>query len=398
MTGPLAGIRVIDLSIWVQGPMAATLLADMGADVVKVERAGGGDFSRSVASLFGVDVRRDDASNLLWALCNRNKRAMTLDLHRAKARPVFRRLLQGADVLLTNLHPRTLAAFEADEERVRAANPRIVYARALGLGELGPRAGDPCHDTLGMAYGGFLFTSAAAPEMPQYPPGALSDVLSGTMLAFGVMAALRERDRTGAGQSVSTSQLQSLLWLQSLNLGVAANLGERFEIHDRRCPSNPLANSYRCGDARWLALGLILEEQWSVFCQTAGLGALSADHRFGSLADRARHASALVDLLDHHFATRPRDEWLVLLRAADLWVSPVNHVEDLVTDSQVTENGYLTRDSGGLHSAGMPFTLSGYRPPACPAPAYGADTDAVLTEAGYSEEEVLALRMGGLVW
>src|SRR3712207_5154911 len=150
MGGPLAGVRVIDLTIWVQGPIGAALLADLGADVIKVEKAGGGDFSRGLAQLFGVDLRRPDAPNLLWALCNRNKRAIALDLRHPSAGPVFRRLLECADVFLTNLHPSSLAEFGADEASVRAANPRIVYARAAGLGEAGPWADDPCQDTVGM--------------------------------------------------------------------------------------------------------------------------------------------------------------------------------------------------------------------------------------------------------
>ena len=396
--GPLSGVRVIDLTIWVQGPIGATLLADLGADVIKVEKAGGGDFSRALTSLFGVDLRRPDSPNLLWALCNRNKRAITLDLHHEAARPVFRRLLEGADVLLTNLHPASLAAFEADEASVREVNRRIVYARAAGLGETGPWADDPCQDTVGMAYGGFMFTCANSADTPYYPPGAMSDVLSGTMLAFGVLAALRERDRSGEGQYVSTSQLQSLMWLQSLNVGVAANLRESFAVQDRQAPANALVNTYRCGDGRWIALGVILAGPWADFCDAVGLNSLRDDERFASLRGRTRNAAELVQLLDAHFATAPAEHWLRLMRERGLWVSPVHHVEDLLDDEQVRANGYVMELEDGWRAPLMPFSLKGHSPARRPAPEYSSGTDEVLGEAGLSEEEIITLKAQGAVW
>ena len=397
-SGPLAGVRVIDLTIWVQGPIAATLLADLGADVIKLENAAGGDFGRNLTSLFGVNLRRPDSPNLLWALCNRNKASLTLDLRRESARPVFARLLQGADVFLTNLQPRSLAALGADEASVRAANPRIVYALAAGLGETGPWADDPCQDTVGMAYGGFMFTCANAPDAPYYPPGAMSDVLSGTMLAFGVLAALRARERTGEGQYVAASQLQSLMWLQSLNVGAAANLGETFPVQDRRTPANAVVNTYRCADGRWIALGLILANQWPEFCAAVGLTHLLDDERFASMGARLRNAVALVPLLDAHFLTAPAAHWLTALRERGLWVSPVNRVEDLPDDEQVRANGYLMRLDDGWRTPAPPFRLRGHAPATRPAPAYGADSDAVLAAAGLTEEEILALRADGVVW
>jgi len=396
--GPLAGVRVIDLTIWVQGPIGGTLLADLGADVIKVEKADGGDFSRGLTALFGVDLRRPDAPNLLWALCNRNKRAITLDLHHEAARAVFHRLLHGADVFLTNLHPSSLTAFAADQDAVRAVNPRIVYALALGLGEHGPWAADPCQDTVGMAYGGFMETCAASTETPYYPPGAMSDVLSGTMLAFGVLAALRERDRTGEGQYVSTSQLQSLLWLQSLNVGVAANLGEPFPVQDRRTPANPLVNTYRCADGRWIALGVILAAPWADFCDATDLTHLRDDQRFATLRDRIRNAVALTALLDAHFATAPAAHWLGRMRARGLWVAPVNRIADLLEDEQVRANGYLMDLDDGWRAPQMPFRVGGHTPTTRPAPSYGADTETVLRAAGLTDEEIVQLKARGAVW
>lgn len=396
--GPLTGVRVIDLSIWIQGPVAASLLGDLGADVVKVEKAGSGDFSRHLTSVFGVDLRRPDASALLWTVCNRNKRTIALDLRRAEARPVFARLLEGADVLVTNLHPEALAELGADEAAVRAINPKIVYARGAGFGEVGPLANDPCQDTVGMAYSGLMFTCSQSPDAPYYPPGALSDVLSGTMVAFGVLAALAERARTGAGQYVSTSQLQALLWLQMLNLGVAANLGTPFQAVDHTRPGNALMNTYACGDGRWLALAAIMPEHWPLLCEAVGLSALVDEPRFAEPGDRAANATALAAIFARHFATAPAAHWVELMRARGIWVAPVNRVEELTSDEQVRANGYLTSMDDGSQAVVAPFTLRGHTPGHHVAGEHGADSDQVLAELGLTQDAILNLKTTGAVW
>ena len=396
--GPLAGIRVVDLTIWVQGPLAATLLADLGADVIKVERAGQGDFSRGLRTLHGVELERESSRHLLWASCNRNKRAIGLDLRHADAAPVFRALLETADIFVTNLHPEALAELGADEASVKAANPAIVYARGSGLGEVGERALDPCQDTVGMAYSGFMFTTAADTVEPNYPPGALSDVLSGTMLAFGILAALRERERTGQGQTVTSSQLQSLLWLQSLNLALAANFGKTFEPFDRSRPTSPYMNTYRCGDGGWIALGLVRRAQWITLLGTVGLEALSTDERFITVRGIREHGEQVVRRLQERFATADAAHWLDVIRRAGLWVSPVNRLDELATDEQVLANGYAARSSDGWIAAAMPFSLQGYAAPTAPSPEYGADTVQVLTEIGYTLEEVVELQRTEAAW
>jgi crotonobetainyl-CoA:carnitine CoA-transferase CaiB-like acyl-CoA transferase len=397
-TGPLAGVRVIDLSIWVQGPIAATLLADLGADVIKVENANGGDFSRNIVGLCGVDLRREGLPNLLWATCNRNKRTVSLDLHKESALPVFSTLVQGADVFVTNLHPGSLVELHADEAAIRLMNPRIVYARAAGLGDTGPRANDPCQDTVGMAYGGFMMTCGNEQGTPYYPPGAMNDVLSGSMLGMGILAALRQRDQTGEGQYVCSSQLQSIMWMQSLNFGVAANLGESFGISDREQPGSPLVNTYCCGDGRWIALGLILSTHWPVFCEAVGLQHLASDERFESFGNMLRNAVPLRGLLDEHFATAPAAHWLDRMRARGLWVSPVNSIADLVDDDQVRANGYVATLDDGWRAAAMPFSLRGHQPDTRQSPEYGAHTEEILREAGLDDEAILALRLDGAVW
>jgi crotonobetainyl-CoA:carnitine CoA-transferase CaiB-like acyl-CoA transferase len=397
-TGPLAGVRVIDLTMWIQGPIAATLLADLGADVIKVEKAGVGDHGRSLQSVYGVDMRRGDSPQLLWTVCNRNKRALALDLAHIEARPAFEALVRSADVFITNLMIEPLLRFEAHEEAIRALNPRIVYARASGFGEAGPWANDPCQDTLGMAYAGLLMTCSPDGRQPYYPPGALSDVLSGTMLAFAILAALRERDRTGEGQYTGTSQVQTLLWLQTLNVGAVANLGQAFEASDRTAPPNPMFNTYLCGDGRWMALGMAVQAMWPVFCEQVGRPDLVADPRYATMESRRANARALVAELDAMFLTQPREHWLSRMRERGLWVGPINRVDDLLADEQVRANGYLLTLDNGWVTPGMPFTLRGHEPGTAPGPEHGADTEAILRELGFGDDAITRLRASGAAW
>ncbi len=397
-TGPLSGVQVIDLTIWIQGPLSGALLADLGADVIKVETADGGDFSRNLLVTSPAAGGSVDAASMLWALCNRNKRAITLDLHKEAARPIFRRLVEQADVLVTNLHPDTLDRFEVDEASIRRLNPRIVYARAAGFGQDGPWARDPCQDTVGMAYSGFMYTSSSSNDVPYYPPGSLSDVISGTTLAFGILAALMERTRTGEGQSVSASQLQSMMWIQLQNLATVATLGRPVKAFDRTGPRNPVFNVFPCGDGTWIAIAVLLDKHWPVFCEAVGLEHLCKDAHFADAKSRRENAAELVRLVETRLATAPRGHWVEQIRARGLWVAPVNRLEDLVDDEQVRANGYLTELDDGWVMPNMPFTLKGYEPGRRAAPGYGADTETVLKEIGLSDEEILALRIDGAIF
>jgi crotonobetainyl-CoA:carnitine CoA-transferase CaiB-like acyl-CoA transferase len=292
-----------------------------------------------------------------------------------------------------------LRTFNATEADLRAINPRLVYARGAGLGDRGPRADDPCQDTVGMAYGGFMWTSANSASEPYYPPGAMADVLSGTTLAFGVLAALRERDRTGEGQYVSSSQLQSLMWMQYLNVGVAANFNESFLGTDRMSPGSAMVNMYICADGRWVALGLILDSHWAPFCHAVGLAHLLDDERFAEMWPRINNAVPLARILEGHFLQRPSSHWLEKLRAAGLWVSPVNSVADLAAgDEQVEANGYLSTFDDGRRMPSGPFSLAGHRTGTAAAPDFSANTDEILGDLGLSEAEVDALRVDGAVW
>jgi formyl-CoA transferase len=387
--GPLAGLRVVDLTIWMAGSIAATLLADLGADVVKVESASGDPARAHVAPTAGSPAATSPgATSLSYTACNRNKRSIVLNLSAPSDRSVFDELMARADVFVTNLSAPTLRKLGLDEEFMRGAYPRLVYARAAGLGTTGPRSEDLAQDMTGMAYSGMLFTMSPDPEEPFAPPGAMNDVMTGTMLAFGVLAALAERARTGQGQTVSGSLLQTTLWSQMLLVGSAANTtGASTAGRPRRNPRNALLNQYRAADGKWIAIAAINARAWSGFLAAAQLEHIVDDRRFANYPAAVQNAGVLRELLDEHFATQPANYWLARLRAGGVWCGPVHRLDDVLTDEHVEAEGYLATMSDGRRTVTMPFTLQGYRIPQAAGPALDEDRADILRDWGVEETQ-----------
>ncbi|GAF47599.1 CaiB/BaiF CoA transferase family protein [Rhodococcus wratislaviensis] len=379
---PLAGVRVVDMTIWMAGSIAGMLLADLGADVVKIESASGDPTRGHVAPTAGRAAEGADAgTSLSYSACNRNKRSMALDLKDPDDREVLSGLLAKADVFVTNLSGPTLRKFGVDEAALRDRYPNLVYARAAGLGVRGPRSDDLAQDMTGMAYAGMLFTMSPDPEEPFAPPGAMNDVLTGTMVAFGILAALAQRSQTGAGTSVSGSLLQTSLWSQMLLVGSAANTaGASTSGRPRRDPRNAALNQYRAGDGKWIAIAAINARAWPVFLAATELEHLEKDPRFGSYGLAVENASALRPILDQHFGTRPASQWLDRLRASGVWCGPVNTIEDVLTDDHVRSEGYLATLTDGATTVSMPFTLHDYAIPLIAGPALDADRGSILDD------------------
>ena len=258
VAGPLQGIRVIDLTIWMSGAIASMLLGDLGADVIKVEGPSGDPVRRYVPIGQTGSADTPGGVNYAYAQCNRNKRQVTLDLRDPAGRERLYELVQDADVFITSMQAETLVALGADEDSIKSVNPAVVYARAGGLGAAGPRANDRCQDMLGMAYAGLLFTASPEPDEPFAPPGATNDVLTGTMTAFGVLAALLQRQQSGTGETVHTSLLQTALWTQLIQFGTVANAPQLLlPAKSRRNPRSPGVNQYKCSDGRWIAVAAV---------------------------------------------------------------------------------------------------------------------------------------------
>ena len=380
--GPLQGIRVIDLTVWMSGAIGAMLLGDLGADVIKVEGPTGDPVRRYVPIGATDSASAPGGVNYAYALCNRNKRQVTLDLRDQADRARLHELIRGADVFITSMRADTLVALGIDEESVKSANPAIIYARAGGLGHTGPRAADRCQDMLGMAYAGLLFTASPEQDEPFAPPGATNDVLTGTMIAFGVLAALLQRQHSGHGETVHASLLHTALWTQLIQLGTAANAPQvLLPPRSRREPRSPGVNQYKCSDGRWIAVAAVTVDAWATF--TEALGLRFTDPETGdrlSYADVLTHAAGVREELDESFAKQPMSHWLARLEAAGVWCTPVNTPADVLTDEQVGANGYLSTLDDGLRTVAMPFTLAGYEAPARAARRQGEDDAEVLGE------------------
>jgi crotonobetainyl-CoA:carnitine CoA-transferase CaiB-like acyl-CoA transferase len=403
MTMPLDGIRVVDWTIWQQGPVASVMLGDLGAEVIKIEERTGGDPGRGVLRAQGMDL--SDRPNFYFEANNRNKKSLTVDLKKPEGVEIVRELADRADVFVQNFRFGVAARLGLDAATLRARNPRLVYASATGYGPEGAERAAPSFDYLGIARSGIML---AAGE-PEHPPlaiaGGIADQMGAVMLAYGVLAALLAREKTGRGQEVDASHLGSMAWLQGLSLSAKLMLGFALPRMPRAQAINPLWNHYRCADDKWLALSMLQPDRyWAKFCEVLGIPQAANDERFATMGPRAANAAACVALLDETFAKRPRADWIaVLTPSGDFIVSIVNSVDDLPDDPQVKANDYVTTFEhpafGPTRVVGMPIRLS--ETPGSvrlPAPEFGQHTEEILLDVlGYTWDDIARLRDASVI-
>ena len=392
---PLAGIKVVELSMYVQGPVAGLALASLGAEVVKIEQVGQADVMRSFHSAFGV-VLDQRGRDWMYASLNRNKKSLVLDIASEAGRPAFHRLIEEADVFITNLRESGLKRFGADPESLLAVNPNLVFCRGAGFGLTGPLANDMCQDTVGMAYAGFM-DSTAPSEQPNYPPGSMSDILTGTFMASGVLAGLVKRSLTGKGCVVGTSQTQALLWMQLQAVGIVANTGQKAERFDPLTTSNPLFTVYETSDG-WLAIAALQEHQWPAIARSIGLDHLLDDPRFEAFVPVMKNRDEFRPIFSAHLRQNTARHWWAALRDSGAWVSPVNRLEDLVDDDNVKANEYLVTFDDGFVGPPTVFEVDGFRGVRGGVADYGQHTDEVLHGLGLDDDAILDLRMNGAIW
>jgi crotonobetainyl-CoA:carnitine CoA-transferase CaiB-like acyl-CoA transferase len=392
MAGPLDGVRVIDLTQMVSGPLATMTLADQGADVVKIERPGAGDFTRAYADEHGMSAA--------FLNNNRNKRSVALDLKHPDGLATLMRITAGADVFVQNFRFGVAARLGLDAATLRERNPRLVYASATGYGPEGAERAQPSFDYLGIARSGIMLAAGEPGQPPLAIAGGIADQMGAVMLAYGVLAALLAREKTGRGQEVDASHLGSMAWLQGLSLSAKLMLGFALPRMPRDQAVNPLWNHYRCGDDKWLALSMLQPDRyWAKLCGVLGVPQAATDARFATMGPRAANAAACVALLDQVFATRPRAEWITRLApSGDFIVSVVNAVDDLPDDPQVIANDYVTAFAHPVHGptrvVGMPVRLSDTPGSVrLPAPEFGQHTEQILLDVlGYTWDDIARLR------
>ena len=388
----LEGLVVLDLTRLLPGAFCSQILADMGAEVVKIESPDGGDYNRS----WEPKAKEESGSFLLL---NRNKKSLTLNLKAEAGKAVFRRLAAAADVVLEGYRPGVMERLGLSYETLRQDNPGLVYCAISGFGQDGPMRLSSGHDLNYLAIAGALPLFARPGEGPSVPGLSIADVGGGSLMATtGILAALRSRDATGQGQFVDISMTDgTVAWLalhgaDYLFGGIEPRGGERPFIGQAPCYA-----VYLCADGRHVALGALEAHFWDRFCALADVPAdLRTHYPVGEEADRQRAAVARIML------GRSRDEWVALAEAADIPLSPVNSMAEAFRHPQLVHRRMLQEIDhpveGRVPQLGFPIKLS--ETPCdmrTPPPLLGEHNEAVLAAAGYSTEEIIALREGGAI-
>ena len=404
MADGLEKIRVIQTATVLAGPMAARLLADWGAEVIRVERPVGGDMSRQLARAMVGGGPIPSNIDYVSENINRNKQSITLDLAHEQGQQVMHRLLAGADVLLCNFRPRELAKFQLTPEALSSLNPQLIIANLSGYGPKGPDRELPGYEGISFFSRAGIMHTLQAPDMapPQYPIG-MGDFSSGLALAYGVMLALFIRERTGVAQAVDASLFQTGIYMLSNDVAGSLVSGLDREKVAREDVVNPLAGYYETLDQRWVRIGMVQPDlYWSRFCRAIDREALEHDPRFATLEPRLDHHDDLFLILVETFKTKTCDEWKTRLTAAGLPWGPVQNAPEVTTDAQARANDMFMAmehpEHGRMEVVSNPVRLS--KTPLAPPQAsamLGQHTDAVLQAHGYSSDEIAELRQRGII-
>lgn len=398
----LAGVRVLDLTRVLAGPWSTQVLADLGADVIKVERPGSGDDTRGWGPPFLRDAAGNETAESAYFLCaNRNKRSLTVDISTDDGQAIIRRLAMQSDVLVENFKVGDMARYGLDAATLRAANPRLVYCSITGFGQDGPYAQRAGYDFAVQGLGGLMSITGAAEGEPQKVGVAVADLFTGLYATVAILAALRHRDATGEGQVIDMALLDA-------QVAMLANLGSHYLVGGDVPPRQGNAHAsivpyqvFVVADGH-IIVAVGNDRQFARLCDLLDEPALATDARFTTNAERVRCRDVLVPMLQAHFLQRDRRAWLSLLEAAGIPCGPVNDLADVFADPQVRARGMVVEaphpHAGTLPLVGSPIRLSAtpVESPRAP-PLLGQHTDDVLREAGYSDDEVAALRARGAI-
>jgi crotonobetainyl-CoA:carnitine CoA-transferase CaiB-like acyl-CoA transferase len=405
VTGPLEGMRVLELALWSFVPSAGAVLAEWGADVVKVEDPAGGDKLRGlVVSGVGAD---DTGVSFMFEVSNRGKRSVAVDVRHPAGVELVLALAERSDVFLTSLLPEARARLGLDVDDVRARNPRIVYALGTSTGRLGPEASRGGYDLASYwARTGLSVaaTASCAEEPANMPVAGFGDLSTGLVLAGAIGAALLARERTGEAPVVDVSLLGNGLWAAQTEI-VATNLlgTDTFFKGERRQGTNPINAAYRTKDDAFVQLVMLeADRHWPDLCERLGRADLARDQRFATMADRRQRYAECVAVLAEVFATRTAAEWAEALSGSDGVWSLVRTPREAVADVQARANGYVqeaTSEDGAPYAAvSSPVRFDGICPTHRPAPSLGAHTDEVLVDVlGLSQEALIDLKVTGAV-
>jgi crotonobetainyl-CoA:carnitine CoA-transferase CaiB-like acyl-CoA transferase len=393
MSAPLLsldGIRVLDLSRVLAGPFCAMLLADLGADVIKIEDTAAGDESRTWPP-------HKDGEAAAYLVINRNKRDITLDLKQPEGVEVLRRLAGRADVLIENFRTGAMEAFGLGYDALSALNPRLVYCSISAFGRTGPRADGAGYEALMQAFSGIM-SITGEPEGPPVRSGvSFLDLTTGILGAYGVVNALLWRERSGLGQRVDGSLLETAVALLNYHAEGYLLTGVVPQALGSSHPSLSPYRNFRCRDGQWVFIAGANDRFWKRLAPALGLPELASDPRFATNVERVTHRRELEAALEAVIARWDREPLLKMLEEAGVPATPVNTVDRVMNDPQTAARGIIEQvvhpRLGPIPVVGTPLKFSRMRPGVrSPAPLWGQHTDQILAEHGYSGEEVARLR------
>ncbi len=403
MNDPMRGVRILEVAQWWFVPAAGALLADWGAEVLKVEHPVTGDGQRGliasglVASTGGV--------NFMMEQSNRGKKSIGIDIAHPDGRELIYRLAETSDVFLTNFLPPARKKLQIDVEHIRARNPEIIYVRGSGQGARGPHAERPGYDAVSFWARGGVGDALTRPddEVPVGPRAAFGDSIGAMTIAGGISAALFRRAQHGETSVVDVSLLSSAMWTLGPDLVASKLMGfDKMPISGRGAPPNPVVNSYQTKDGRWLMFNFLQADRWwPDLCEHLDRPELASDPRFVDMKARFENREACVAILDEIFRARTYEEWKVkldtLIGAWAPWQTPKEATED----PQVAANGYMPelQTAGGttFQLVANPVQFDEAAPALRPAPEHGQDTETVLLELGLEWDEIARHKQSGAI-
>jgi len=398
MQGPLAGFRVVEVAMWVAGPSAAAILADWGADVIKIENPRGGDPMRGLTAPARSDPLQTIAPG--YELDNRNKRSVAVDLRHPEGREFAMRLIETADVFLTNLRLDALEEMRLDYTALAARNPGLVYATLNAYGHDGPERLRPGFDyAAGWSRSGLMATVGEPGEPPPAQRPGMIDHAAGLGMAGAISAALLARQRTGRGCIVQLSLFSMGLWMNATDLTIGLLCGLPPKPESRSARPNPLWNSYQCQDGRWIYFVMLQDERhWPEFCAALGRAQWLQDPRFSDSQARRQNCRELISAISAVVATRTRSEWAPVFDRHGLFWAPVQTNEEVLEDPQAQAIGtFVPVDHpriGKCRLVNNPirFSPSGSDTAHKAAPELGQQSEEVALELGFSWEEIARLK------